>query len=116
MSKATERNPKGAGRPLGAVQTPHTLLKAELRATAQTLAKVRQFIEKQITILEKQLDVATMEQRLAAIDTITSVTEKLTKAMEAAAKQLAPKGAGHESEQPTSNKSPEELLADLLKS
>jgi hypothetical protein len=105
-----------AGRPPGSRETPHTLLRNELKATAFTLHKVRTFIEKQIAECEKLLQSkeTTLAQRLEAIDILTSVTEKLAKLIDAAAKNLAPSRAGGSEQPDNDTQSADQIMKVLL--
>jgi len=86
---------RGAGRPVGSVSTPHSLLRAEMKATANTMQKIRQLIEEQIVEVRKHLTSGSnipLDDRLKTMDTLTTLAEKLQKTVESGAKYLVVKG------------------------
>jgi hypothetical protein len=88
---------KGAGRPVGSVQTAGSIIRAELKANASTMAKARGLMEEQINEIRKKLSsdsVITLSDRLSTLDTLTGVIEKLQKTSDGAVKFLATEGKG----------------------
>jgi hypothetical protein len=73
------------GRPFGSVETPHTLLQRELRATIKTLTLIRDQIEKQFLSLSNTINSTpnnSVDQHLDAMEKMTNIMIALTKNVE----------------------------------
>lgn len=103
-------------RPTGTTETPHSLVKADLKETLKQQKRIRQLFDAQLDEITKRLEADPeigIAQRLDVLSALAKMSESLTKSMQQAAKYVLADGA-EERAKGTSEVSVEQMLREAV--
>jgi len=108
---------KKAGRPVGSVENPRTLLKRDMLATSKLNRTMRELAEKlvkKVNAMADRHDIS-LEDQLKIISTLTGSLQNQSRSMESLAKVLAAADAADDDLSDNKDRSAEDVLNELTR-